>query len=106
MMRPQSESLTIRTADSSLTIFSDVAEKRTRYLQRFLRRLTRHPRLVTDCDLRDFLTMDAPLPKATNTSALSGSSMKKMFKSLGDALTKIAYPMDENDRWSALLLES
>ncbi|CAD5210927.1 unnamed protein product [Bursaphelenchus xylophilus] len=78
---------------------TDVAEKRARLLERFLRRLCRSPRLVVDCDVVDFLTLDANLPKATFTAALSAKSMQKIFKSFGDALNKIAYPMDENDRW-------
>ncbi|KAE9551804.1 hypothetical protein FO519_004975 [Halicephalobus sp. NKZ332] len=78
---------------------NEVVDKRARDLQRFLRRVSRHPRLVTDCDFRDFVTMDGELPKAAFTSALSGSSVKKMFKSFGDVFSKIAFPMDENDRW-------
>ncbi|CAD5207016.1 unnamed protein product [Bursaphelenchus okinawaensis] len=78
---------------------TDVAEKRARLLERFLRRLVRSPRLVVDCDLVDFLSLDANLPKASFTAALSTKSMQKIFKSVGDALNKIAYPMDENDRW-------
>jgi sorting nexin-1/2 len=78
---------------------NEVVDKRARDLQRFLRRIARHPKLVTDCDFRDFITMDGELPKAAFTSALSGSSMKKMFKSFGDVFSKIAFPMDENDRW-------
>ncbi|KAI6195476.1 Sorting nexin-2 [Aphelenchoides besseyi] len=81
------------------TYTSDVAEKRTRQLERFLRRLTRSPRLVTNHDLIDFLTFDANLPRATSTSALSSNSVKKMFKSFSEMLSKIAFPMDENDRW-------
>src|SRR5205807_1405114 len=79
--------------------FSELADKRSRQLERFLRRLCSHSRLVTDCDVRDFLSFDGILPKAAFTSALSGSSVKKMFKSFGDVLSKIAFPMDENDRW-------
>lgn len=76
-----------------------MADKRSRQLERFLRRLVAHNRIVTDCDVRDFLSFDAPLPKAAFTSALSGTSMIKMFKSFGDAFSKLAFPMDENDRW-------
>uniref|UniRef100_A0A915CV12 PX domain-containing protein n=1 Tax=Ditylenchus dipsaci TaxID=166011 RepID=A0A915CV12_9BILA len=78
---------------------SDVADKRSRQLERFVRRIACHQRLMTDCDVRDFLSFDGPLPKASFTSSLSGSSMKKMFKSFGDVLSKLAFPMDENDRW-------
>ena len=78
---------------------NEVVDKRARDLQRFLRRVARHPKLVTDCDFRDFVTIDGELPKAAFTSALSGSSVKKMLKSFGDVFSKIAFPMDENDRW-------
>ncbi|KAI1702116.1 PX domain-containing protein [Ditylenchus destructor] len=78
---------------------SDVADKRSRQLERFLRRIAAHEELIKDCDVRDFLSFDGPLPKAAFTSALSGTSMKKMFKSFGDVLSKLAFPMDENDRW-------
>jgi hypothetical protein len=85
-----------------------VAEKRTRQLERFLKRLVRSPRLVNNCDLIDFLQLDANLPRATyvrltpnfyadfrSTQALSASSMKKVFKSFSEILNKIAFPMDE-----------
>lgn len=75
--------------------YSEVAEKRTRQLERFLRRLVRSPRLVNNCDLIDFLQLDANLPRATSTQALSASSMKKVFKSFSEILNKIAFPMDE-----------
>lgn len=78
---------------------SEVADKRSRQLERFLRRIVLHNRLVADCDVRDFLSFDASLPKAAFTSALSGTSMMKIFKSFGDAFNKLAFPMDENDRW-------
>uniref|UniRef100_A0A183CDP8 PX domain-containing protein n=1 Tax=Globodera pallida TaxID=36090 RepID=A0A183CDP8_GLOPA len=78
---------------------SDLANKRSRLLERFLRRLAVHPRLIVDCDVRDFLSFDCDLPKSSNTSTFSGSSVKKMFKSVGDVFSKIAFPMDENDRW-------
>lgn len=88
-----------RLIKNFITFYSDVAEKRSRQLERFLRRVASHERLITDCDVRDFLSFEAPLPKAAFTSALSGSSMMKMFKSFGDAFSKLAFPMDENDRW-------
>jgi len=78
---------------------NELAEKRSQLLQRFIRRVVSHPRLAIDCDVRDFLSFDGPLPKAAFTSAFSGSNVKKMFKSVGDAFSKLAFPMDENDRW-------
>lgn len=78
---------------------NDFAERRARALQRFCVRISRHPKLVSDCDFRDFLTVAAPLPKATSTAALSGASVKRMFKNFGEVFSKMAYHMDENDRW-------
>uniref|UniRef100_A0A915ALT4 PX domain-containing protein n=1 Tax=Parascaris univalens TaxID=6257 RepID=A0A915ALT4_PARUN len=77
----------------------EFAERRARALQRFCMRIARHPKLVSDCDFRDFLTLAAPLPKANSTAALSGAGVKRMFKSVGDVFSKMAYHMDENDRW-------
>uniref|UniRef100_A0AC35TH91 PX domain-containing protein n=1 Tax=Rhabditophanes sp. KR3021 TaxID=114890 RepID=A0AC35TH91_9BILA len=77
----------------------DVAETRMRVLERFLRRVVRHPRLVIDCDVRDFLCMDAPLIKANYTSALSGNSIMKAVKNVTEIFNKITITMDENDRW-------
>ncbi|KAF7639775.1 PX domain-containing protein [Meloidogyne graminicola] len=78
---------------------SESADKRSRLLERFLRRIVLHPRLAADDDVRDFLSFEGDLPKANFTSTFSGNSVMKMFKSVGDAFTKIAFPMDENDRW-------
>uniref|UniRef100_A0A0M3JYQ5 PX domain-containing protein n=1 Tax=Anisakis simplex TaxID=6269 RepID=A0A0M3JYQ5_ANISI len=80
-------------------INKEFAERRSRALQRFCMRIARHPRLVSDCDFRDFLTLAAPLPRANSTAALSGAGVKRMFKSVGDVFSKMAYHMDENDRW-------
>lgn len=62
-------------------------------------RIARHPKLISDCDFRDFLTMATSLPKANSTAALSSAGVMRMFKSVGDVFTKMAYHMDENDRW-------
>ncbi|EJD75657.1 PX domain-containing protein, variant [Loa loa] len=78
---------------------NEFAERRARGLQRFCRRIARHPKLVFDCDFRDFLTMTASLPKANSTVALSGAGVKRMFKTVGDVFSKMAFHMDENDRW-------
>uniref|UniRef100_A0A0K0G036 FI18122p1 (inferred by orthology to a D. melanogaster protein) n=1 Tax=Strongyloides venezuelensis TaxID=75913 RepID=A0A0K0G036_STRVS len=77
----------------------DIAEKRMRGLQRFLQRVVKHPRLVIDCDVRDFLTMSGDLIKANFTSAISGNSVKKVFKTITETFSKLTLPMDENDRW-------
>ncbi|KAK0425467.1 hypothetical protein QR680_009218 [Steinernema hermaphroditum] len=78
---------------------NEIGDRRSRALQRFLRRIAKHPRLASDCDFRDFLTMNVELPKANSTSALSGASMKRIFKSVTDTLSKITTHMDESDTW-------
>lgn len=37
------------------------------------------------------------LPKATNTSALSGAGMMRLFNKVGETVNKITYKMDESD---------
>ncbi|OZC08907.1 hypothetical protein X798_03994 [Onchocerca flexuosa] len=78
---------------------NEFAERRARGLQRFCMRIARHPKLMFDCDFRDFLTMTASLPKANSTVALSSAGVKRMFKTVGDVFSKMAFHMDENDRW-------
>lgn len=43
--------------------------------------------------------MTASLPKANSTVALSGAGVKRIFKTVGDVFSKMAFHMDENDRW-------
>lgn len=50
-----------------------------------------------DPDFRDFLERDGELPKATNTSALSGAGVKRFLNRMGDAVDKITFKMDESD---------
>uniref|UniRef100_A0A914WPB1 PX domain-containing protein n=1 Tax=Plectus sambesii TaxID=2011161 RepID=A0A914WPB1_9BILA len=78
---------------------SEFLERRRCSLERFVRRIALHPVLMMDCDFRDFVTFDAELPKASSTAALSSAGVIRMFRSVGDVFTKIAYHMDENDRW-------
>ena len=77
----------------------DFIEKRRAALERFLNRLASHKVFRYDPDFRDFLEIASELPKATNTSALSGAGMLKMFKNVTDSVTKIAVKMEETDQW-------
>lgn len=45
-----------------------------------------HSQMRTDCDVRDFLTMETELPKANNTVTLSSAGVKRMFKSVGEVV--------------------
>jgi hypothetical protein len=75
-----------------LHIFSsDIADKRSRLLERFLRRLGAHPRLVVDNDVRDFLSFESDLPKAYFTSTFSGNSVKKVKQKRNKNQLKYAY---------------
>lgn len=77
----------------------DFIEKRRAALERFLNRLAKHKTFKFDPDFRDFLEISGDLPKASNTSALSGASMLKMFKNVTDSVSKMAVgKMDEKDQ--------
>ena len=41
---------------------------------------------------------DMELPKATNTSALSGKGVMRLFNKVGETVNKITYKMDEADK--------
>lgn len=79
---------------------SDFIERRKAHLERFLNRVAQHPSLRLDPDFRDFLEIADLLPKATNTSALSGASVMKLFKSVGEAVQKINVKMPQSDQVS------
>lgn len=74
-------------------------EKRRAALERYLKRTASHPVLSVDPDFREFLESDADLPKATNTSALSGAGVMRLFNKVGETVNKITYKMDETDPW-------
>lgn len=82
---------------------SDFIEKRKAHLERFVNRIAHHPSLRTDPDFRDFLEISDSLPKASNTSALSGASVMKFFKGVGEAVTKIAVKLPQTDQVSCYL---
>jgi sorting nexin-1/2 len=77
----------------------DFIEKRRATLERFLNRLACHKVFRYDPDFRDFLEISTDLPKASNTSALSGAGMLKMFKNVTESVSKIAVKMEETDQW-------
>jgi sorting nexin-1/2 len=76
----------------------DFIEKRRATLERFLNRLACHKVFRYDPDFRDFLEISTDLPKASNTSALSGAGMLKMFKNVTESVSKIAVKMEETDQ--------
>ena len=48
---------------------------------------------------REFLELDAELPKASQTSTLSGKSVLKAITKLGDKVSQYATKMEETDSW-------
>ncbi|GMT06921.1 hypothetical protein PENTCL1PPCAC_29095, partial [Pristionchus entomophagus] len=59
-----------------------VAATRMRLLERYMFRVIALAVLRSDADVINFLTMEGELPRATNTSAVSSSGVKKIFKSV------------------------
>jgi len=78
---------------------SEFVEKRRAALERYLNRTASHPNLRVDPDFREFLELDAELPKANQTAALSGKNVLKAISKLGDKVTQYATKMEETDQW-------
>jgi len=78
---------------------SDFVEKRRAALERYLNRTAAHPSLRVDPDFREFLELDTELPKANQTSTLSGKSMMKIISKVGDRMNSYTTKMEETDQW-------
>merc|ERR1719192_652858 len=64
-----------------------------------MNRTAAHPLLKTDPDFREFLEQEAELPKAKDTSAISGRTMMKLISKVGDSLSSMTLKMEETDEW-------
>ncbi|XP_037087966.1 sorting nexin-2-like isoform X2 [Pollicipes pollicipes] len=78
---------------------NEFIERRRAALERYLNRTAAHPTLRADPDFREFLELDAELPRATQTSALSSAGVLRLFNRVGETVSKIAFKMDESDVW-------
>jgi len=78
---------------------SDFVEKRRAALERYLNRTASHPNLRVDPDFREFLELDAELPKANQTAALSGKNVMKLISKVGDRVSQYTTKMEETDQW-------
>ncbi|XP_024081023.1 sorting nexin-2 isoform X2 [Cimex lectularius] len=78
---------------------NEFVERRRASLERYLQRTAAHPTLCMDSEFKEFLTNENELPRATNTSTLSGAGMIRWFNKVGETVNKITYKMDENDLW-------
>ncbi|XP_014676162.1 PREDICTED: sorting nexin-2-like [Priapulus caudatus] len=85
--------------DDSKLAHDEFVEKRRASLERYLNRTASNPTLQVDADFREFLELDADLPKATGTSALSGAGVMRLFNRVGESVNKMTYKMDEADEW-------
>ncbi|CCD63142.1 PX domain-containing protein [Caenorhabditis elegans] len=91
--------LTKTKTNSDPAMSREVGIQRARQLERYICRLIQHPRMRNDCDVRDFLTIESDLPKAVQTAALSSFGVKKIFKNFQVVFSKMAFHMEEGDRW-------
>ncbi|XP_064412444.1 sorting nexin-2 [Latimeria chalumnae] len=77
---------------------AEFVEKRRSALERFLERTVKHPTLLQDPDLRQFLE-NSELPRAVSTQALSGAGILRMVNKAADAVNKMTIKMNESDAW-------
>lgn len=78
---------------------SDFIERRRAALERYMNRTSAHPTLRADPDFREFIELDAELPRATQTSALSSAGVLRLFNRVGETVNKMTFKMDESDQW-------
>ena len=78
---------------------SEFIEKRRVALERYLTRTATHSVLLNDPDFREFLELNTELPKANQTSTLSGKNVMKMFSKMGDKVSSYTTKMEEPDSW-------
>ena len=50
------------------------------------------------------IIVETELPRASNTSALSGAGVLRLFNKMGETVTKIAFKMGESDPVSLVRL--
>ncbi|XP_071552572.1 uncharacterized protein [Panulirus ornatus] len=85
-----------KSADSAS---ADFIEKRRASLERYMNRTAVHSALRADPDFREFIELDAELPRATQTSALSSAGVLRLFNKMGATVNKMTFKMDESDQW-------
>ncbi|XP_063842865.1 sorting nexin-2-like isoform X13 [Scylla paramamosain] len=77
----------------------DFIERRRAALERYMNRTSTHPTLRADPDFREFVELDAELPRATQTSALSSAGVLRLLNRVGETVNKMTFKMDESDQW-------
>uniref|UniRef100_A0A8C1RHT5 Sorting nexin 2 n=1 Tax=Cyprinus carpio TaxID=7962 RepID=A0A8C1RHT5_CYPCA len=76
----------------------EFVEKRRSALERYLLRTVKHPALLKDPDVLQFLEC-SELPRAVSTQALSGAGILRMVNKAADAVNKMTIKMNESDAW-------
>ena len=56
-------------------------------------------RIIIIFNYREFLELDAELPKANQTAALSGKNVMKLITKVGDKVSQYTTKMEETDQW-------
>ncbi|XP_030627846.1 sorting nexin-2 [Chanos chanos] len=77
---------------------AEFVEKRRSALERYLMRTVKHPVLLKDPDVMQFLE-SSELPRAVSTQALSGAGILRMVNKAADAVNKMTIKMNESDAW-------
>ncbi|XP_059360326.1 sorting nexin-2-like isoform X3 [Carassius carassius] len=76
----------------------EFVEKRRSALERYLLRTVKHPALLKDPNVLQFLE-SSELPRAVSTQALSGAGILRMVNKAADAVNKMTIKMNESDAW-------
>ncbi|XP_047185005.1 sorting nexin-2 isoform X1 [Scophthalmus maximus] len=77
---------------------NEFVEKRRSALERYLLRTVKHPVLLKDPDVLQFLE-SSDLPRAVSTQALSSAGLLRMVNKAADAVNKMTIKMNESDAW-------
>uniref|UniRef100_A0AAQ5Z7Y8 Sorting nexin-2 n=1 Tax=Amphiprion ocellaris TaxID=80972 RepID=A0AAQ5Z7Y8_AMPOC len=77
---------------------NEFVEKRRSALERYLMRTVKHPILLKDPDVLQFLE-SSELPRAVSTQALSSAGLLRMVNKAADAVNKMTIKMNESDAW-------
>ncbi|KAF2350958.1 Phoxous domain [Trinorchestia longiramus] len=76
---------------------AEFLERRRAALQRYMQRTAALSHLRSDPDFREFIELEAELPRATQTSAMSGAGVMRLFNRVGETVNKMTFKMEESD---------
>jgi len=77
----------------------EFVERRRAALERYLNRTSTYSSLRTDPDFREFLEVEAELPRAHQTATISGRTVMRLITKAADSLTSITTKLEETDDW-------